>query len=152
MTCEVVDGRPARWQAAAMTAHASTAPTAAPFAGALRGLAFGRIALGTASLALPEALARGLGVADSPPLSYMTRIFGARAIALGAGYLTAPAGERQRWQRLALLVDASDTVTGLRQLRRREVPTGAALALAGLTGSYFAVGVARFARDVRSAR
>lgn len=172
-TCEVIDGRTGHWQAAAMTAHASSQPTGsvragghdrsgaggrqhaeargAPLAGTLRRMAFGRIALGAASLAVPGALARGLGVADSPPLTYMTRIYGARAIALGAGYLTAPATERQRWQRIALLVDASDTAAGLRQLLRRESPPRSALPLVGLTGAYLALGAARLARDVRAA-
>ena len=121
-------------------------------AGALRGMAVGRIALGAASLALPQALARGLGVPAAGTLTYMTRIYGARAIALGAGYLTAPPAERPRWQRLSLLVDASDTLTGLRQLRRRDTPTRAAVALVTLTGTYFALGAARTAHDVRSAR
>jgi hypothetical protein len=123
-----------------------------PLAGALRGLAVGRVVLGAASLALPEALARGLGVPAAGPLSYMTRIFGARAIALGAGYLTAPPAERPRWQRLSLLVDASDTLTGLHRLRRRDTPTRGAAALVVLTGTYFAIGAARAAYDVRSAR
>ncbi|MBB4665193.1 hypothetical protein [Conexibacter arvalis] len=126
------------------------AATAAPLAAPLRAMALGRIALGALSLAAPDALARGAGVPATPQLAYMTRIFGARAIALGAGYLTAPVAERRRWQRLALLVDASDTATGLRQLGRRELPRRSAVALLALTGGYLALGAARLAHDLRS--
>lgn len=175
MTCEGIDARAARWQAAAMTTNASTppgavpaappapgaAPTAppppgavpaAPLAGPLRRMALGRIVLGAASLAVPGALARGAGIDPSPPLTYMTRIYGARAIALGAGYLSAPAAERPRWQRLGLLVDLSDTATGLRQLLRRESPPRTALPFVALTGAYAALGAARATRDWHSAR
>ncbi|HEX2314740.1 MAG TPA: hypothetical protein VHJ17_13445 [Thermomonospora sp.] len=110
---------------------------------ALRGLALGRIVLGAGSLAAPDTLARALGVRPTPELRYMTRIFGARAMALGLGYLTAPAGERRRWQRLALMVDVTDTVQGAAHLARRDLPGPAAVALVALTGGYMTVGAAR---------
>lgn len=53
----------------------------------LRGLAVGRIALGGAALVAPGALARVLDIEATPELNYMSRIFAARAIALGTGYL-----------------------------------------------------------------
>ncbi|MDN5919424.1 MAG: hypothetical protein L0I76_30720 [Pseudonocardia sp.] len=110
---------------------------------ALEGLALGRIVLGAASLAAPSALARSLGVEPSPGLTYLTRIFAGRAIALGAGYLTEPTTQRRRWQRLTLFVDVADTLAALGHLRRRDLPRTAVLALGGLTGSYAVIGALR---------
>ncbi|MGC7376648.1 hypothetical protein RA996_22395, partial [Mycobacteroides abscessus subsp. abscessus] len=50
-------------------------------AGALRGLAIGRIVLGVVSLAAPNVLAKASRVSVTPELVYMTRIFGVRAVA-----------------------------------------------------------------------
>ena len=119
-----------------------------PLLPALRGLAVGRIALGIASLVAPGLLARVLRVTPTPELSYMTRIFGARAIALGLGYLTTPPAERPRWQRLALLVDITDTTHGAVHLVRGDLPKPAAVTMVGLTGGYMSVGATRFARDL----
>ncbi|WP_225727138.1 MULTISPECIES: hypothetical protein [unclassified Nocardia] len=116
---------------------------------ALRGLAFGRIALGVVSLAAPRGTARLFGIRPTPELTYMTRIFGARAIALGLGYLGASETERVRLQRLALMVDVIDTVHGAAHLVRGDVARPIALSMVGLTGSYMAVGAARFALDLR---
>jgi hypothetical protein len=117
----------------------------------LVGLAAGRIVLGAWALASPGSLVRSFGMSSSPSHSYLTRIFGARAIALGAGYLTEPPAGRRRWHRIALFVDTSDTVTALGHLVRRDVPTRAAAALAALTGGYALVGAARLVRDGRPA-
>lgn len=117
-------------------------------ASALRGLALGRVALGAAAIAAPGALTRAFGMKPAPELTYMTRIFGARAIALGLGYLTAPTTERPRWQRLALMVDTIDTAHGTAHLARGDVPRPSALALVAMTGSYMAVGATRLARDL----
>lgn len=113
---------------------------------ALEALAVGRIVLGAASLAAPAALARSLGVEPRPELTYLTRIFAGRAIALGAGYLTEPLAQRRRWQRLTLFVDVTDTLAALGHLRRRDLPRSAVLALGGLTGTYAAVGAFAAAR------
>ncbi|MEW1738768.1 hypothetical protein AB0346_22735 [Nocardia beijingensis] len=117
-------------------------------AAALRGLALGRVALGSAALVAPRTLSRALGVRPTPELDYMTRIFGARAIALGLGYLTAPAEELPRWQRLALLVDILDTTHGGVRLVRGDVPRPTAVALVVLTGGYMLVGATRLAKDL----
>ncbi|WP_246349961.1 hypothetical protein [Nocardia barduliensis] len=119
-----------------------------PLAGALRGLALGRVALGSAALVAPATLTKALGVRPTPELDYMTRIFGARAIALGLGYLTAPAEELPRWQRLALLVDILDTTHGGVRVLRGDVPRPTAVALVALTGGYMLVGATRLARDL----
>ncbi|WP_320671528.1 hypothetical protein [Patulibacter defluvii] len=125
---------------------ANDAPTPAPLTRSLAAMAVGRIALGGASLAVPSALARVFRINASPELDYMTRIYGARAIALGVGYLSA-GRDRRRWQRLGLLVDGSDTISGLAHLVRRDLPRGSALAMATLTGTYAALGAAHVSRD-----
>ncbi|WP_107656502.1 hypothetical protein [Nocardia suismassiliense] len=126
----------------------NTTPTPSPLAGPLRGLAVGRIVLGAAAIALPRKLSAAFGIRSTPELTYMTRIFGARAIALGVGYLTAPAEERPRWQRIALMVDIIDTTHGATHVARGDVPRSTAVAMTALTGSYMAVGATRLARDL----
>ena len=110
---------------------------------ALDALAVGRIVLGVASLAAPAALSRMAGSAHTPELSYMTRIYGARAIALGASYLMAGPGEQTRLQLLSLGVDISDTITGAGHLKRGDSSRRGMVMLTGLTGSYAALGAAR---------
>ncbi len=83
---------------------------------AMTGLAAFRIALGAASWLAPGPLARAFGVrADrlTPELEYMTRVFGVRAVALGAGYLASSGEARRLWQRLWLLCDTADTAMGV---------------------------------------
>lgn len=112
----------------------------------LVGLAVGRVALGVAALLGPNALVRAFGMPNSPSLSYLTRIYGARAVALGVGYLAEPPSGRRRWHRIALAVDTSDTVTAIGHLIRRDVPVRSVVALATITGGYMLVGAARLAR------
>jgi len=108
-------------------------------AGALRGLAIGRIISGVAALAAPNLLAKICRVPASPELTYMTRIFGVRAVALGLGYLTSPASEFFRWQQLALMVDITDTVHGAAHLVRCDLPRASAVGLVALTGGFMTV-------------
>lgn len=120
-------------------------------AGALRGLAIGRIVLGIASLAAPNLLAKAGRVPATPELTYMTRIFGIRAMALGLGYLTSAASERFRWQRLALMVDITDTTHGALHLVRGDLPRATAAAMVALTGGYMSVGATRLIKDLTAA-
>lgn len=113
---------------------------------ALDVLAIGRIVLGLASLASPAALSRLAGTAHSPELSYLTRIYGARAIALGTSYLLAAADERTRLQLLSLGVDVSDTVTGAGHLMRRDTSGRGMTMLTALTGTYALVGAVNAVR------
>jgi hypothetical protein len=106
-------------------------------------MAVGRLILGTASLTAPRQFARIIGVRDSPELTYLTRIYGARALAMGLGWLTGDPAERARWTRLGLMIDASDSLAGLARLLRRDVPVRAAVGLFALSGSYAAVGAAK---------
>lgn len=118
--------------------------------GALHGLAYGRLALGSASRLAPRATANVLGVKNgaSGELDYMTRIFGIRAIALGSGYLSSSGAARRRWQRIALGVDLSDTIAGIGHLRRSDIPRGSAVMLTAITGTYALIGALGLARDM----
>jgi hypothetical protein len=113
----------------------------------LVGLAAGRIALGVAALVAPRRLTSGFGMSSTPATDYLTRIYGARALALGAGYLTEPKSQRGRWHRIGLAVDVSDSVTALGHLVRRDVPKPSILALGGLTGGYMVVGLIQLLRQ-----
>lgn len=110
---------------------------------ALVGMAVGRIVLGAFALAAPRATARLFRIAPKPDLTYMTRIYGGRAIALGVGYLTEPRAHRRRWHRLGLFVDTADTLAALTHLRRRDLPRPAVLAAGALTGTYMLIGALR---------
>ncbi|NDJ88523.1 hypothetical protein [Mycolicibacter kumamotonensis] len=114
---------------------------------ALSLMALGRVVLAAASLAAPRGFARILGVTPSPELTYLTRIYGARAFAMGLGYLTSATAERHRWRRLALVVDTTDTVNGVGHLMRRDLPLRAALSMVALTGTYAAIGATRVATE-----
>ncbi|MET8773565.1 hypothetical protein ABZV58_00930 [Nocardia sp. NPDC004654] len=114
---------------------------------ALSALAYGRIALGATALAAPRTAARLALTRPTPELGYMTRIFGARALALGLGYLTAAPADRPRWQRLALMVDVLDTASGTAHVVRGDIHRGVAAALVALTGGYATIGARRFLRD-----
>ena len=117
---------------------------------ALAGLAAGRIGLGLLSRVAPRRAAQlfGAGYAASPELDYITRVFGARAFALGSGYLLSEGESRRLWQRLAFACDVSDTLAGIGDVRRGEVRRSAAVGAVLLTGGYAAIGAARVARDL----
>lgn len=136
MTSQVMDLPPPRCDGVAMPSETPVATLAA-----------GRIVLGVLALAAPRRLARSFGLQGTAELDYMTRIFGARAIALGSSWLGLEGPSRRLVQRLALAVDLSDTVTGLGHLRRADVPRPAAAALVALTGGYAAVGARHALRD-----
>ncbi|MFC8527228.1 hypothetical protein [Nocardia sp. NPDC057227] len=99
-------------------------------------LAVGRVLLGAASLGAPHALNRAFGARSTPESLYLMRVYGIRALAMGFGYLTAGPQERARWLRLGLLIDVSDTVAGLGNVRRGDVSSRTAWPLVALTGTY----------------
>jgi len=124
----------------------------APLDGALRGMAIGRLVLGALARVSPNLTSRlsGAGPSPGPEFDYMTRVFGARAIALGTGYLASGGDARRLWQRLAFFCDVSDTVAGATQLRNSEMPLVARVWLVSLTGTYAAIGAARILEDTRA--
>jgi hypothetical protein len=119
---------------------------------ALKGMALGRLGLGVPARLAPRLSTwlSGLGGSASPGLDYMMQVFGVRAVALGAGYLSTDGEARRRWQRLAFMCDVSDTLAGLGHIRRRELPLPAAVGLTLLTGTYAVLGGAKIRCDMRS--
>lgn len=87
------------------------------------GLSLGRIAIGTVSFASPS-LAAKLFLLDgsaNPQLPYLTRLFGAREIALGAATLAAAGSARRNLAVAGIAVDAADAATGILSTRNGEV-------------------------------
>jgi hypothetical protein len=111
--------------------------------GALNLMAAGRILIAAAALAMPRQFARLIGVTDSSELTFMTRVYGVRALAMGLAYLTGGQDERNRWKRFGLLVDTTDTASGIVHLNRRDVSLRAALSMLALSGSYTVIGATR---------
>jgi uncharacterized membrane protein len=106
-------------------------------------LAAGRIILGVTSLVTPRAFATAVGVVNpSDELSYMTRVYGARAVAMGTGYLTATPHEQARWAKLSLAIDISDTTAGIGQAFQQPSSRRPVALMIGLTATYAAVGLA----------
>ena len=84
------------------------------------GLSIGRIVIGAGAIAAPAMAMKmfRLDPATNPQLSYMSRMFGSREVALGALTL-ATSGKTQRNLILAgIAIDAADAVAG--QLAARE--------------------------------
>jgi hypothetical protein len=115
----------------------------------LLSMAIGRLAGGAASRISPSGTARFFGAATerSPELDYVVRVCGIRAMALGLGYLSTTGDARRRWQQLALLCDLSDTVAGIGDLVRGNVPRDTALGATLRAGIFAAVGAARIAHE-----
>jgi hypothetical protein len=101
-----------------------------------KSLAIGRLAIGTVALLLPKLTARLflLNAGRNPQLPYMTRLFAAREIALGAVSLAAPEDARTQLLGVGIAVDGSDAVAGLAAARSGIVskPAGAMLTVAAL--------------------
>ena len=78
------------------------------------GLSLGRIAIGAVSLYDPAMAAKQLMLdpASNPQVSYVTRLFGTREIAIGLATLLASGGTRRNLVLLGVLVDAADAATG----------------------------------------
>jgi hypothetical protein len=132
-----------------VSARAGTGAGAA-LDGALRAMALGRLLVGAVARLSPNltSILSGQGPSPGPEYDYMTRVFGARAIALGGGYLLAEGDARSLWQRLALFCDVADTVEGIALVRRRELPPPARAWLPALTATYAAIGTAKLVRDM----
>ncbi|WP_433476830.1 hypothetical protein ACQPZP_07090 [Spirillospora sp. CA-142024] len=112
-------------------------------------LARGRVALGLAAFAAPKLTVKltGLGGDAHPGRDYVVRMFAAREIALGAGYLLS--GEesgRRLWARLGLAVDSMDLASGLKT--RRGLPLWVTAGAVGIAGAAASIGAAKVARDL----
>ncbi len=79
------------------------------------GLSLGRIGVGAVAIGSPDLAARmlGLDASRNPQLPTMTRLFGAREIAIGAATLTARGAARRNLVLAGIAVDAADAATGI---------------------------------------
>ncbi len=97
------------------------------------GLSVARIAIGVAAVANPE-LTSTLFRLDGPAnrqLPYMTRMFGAREIALGAITLVSKGAARRKLIALGIAVDGSDAYAGYDAMRTGAVDERTGMFLAG---------------------
>jgi hypothetical protein len=112
-----------------------------------KSLAIGRIALGAVALLFPTLAARLflLSAKNNPQLPYMTRLFAAREIAVGALSLTAPEGSRTTMVSLGMAIDGSDAVAGIVAARSGAVSKPVGLLLTGAALGAVAAGASTFA-------
>lgn len=114
-------------------------------------LARGRVALGAAAFVAPGLLSRLVGGHRGVDANrdYIARMFAAREIALGAGYLLSKGESRTLWGRLGLVVDSLDTVNSVQS--RGRLPLWATAGLVAVTGGCTALGAAKVAKDAKDA-
>src|SRR4051795_1418895 len=95
------------------------------------GLSLGRIAVGAAALANPQAAARifQLNAVSNPQVPYVTRLFGSREIALGVATLATSGKAHKTLVGLGILVDAADAGTGYLAMQDGSVPRKTAMTL-----------------------
>lgn len=118
------------------------------------GLSLGRIAIGTGALIDPDATARlfGLDPETNPQLRAMSRMFGAREVALGAVTLVARGRLRRNLVLVGIAVDGADALTGALELGEDAVPRSAAGVLSAVALGAVGSGVASLARGRRAAK
>ena len=119
--------------------------------GMMTNLARGRVALGLAALAAPKLTVKALGMGGGADAGrdYMARAFGAREIALGAGYLLSRDDSGRRlFARLGLAVDSLDFMSGMKT--RPGLPLWVTAGALSVSGGAAALGAAKVARDVMS--
>ncbi len=112
-----------------------------------RSLAIGRIAIGAVALLFPTLAARlfMLKVSSNPQLPYMTRLFAAREIAVGALTLTAPESSRRSMVGLGMAIDGSDAIAGIAATRSGAVSKPVGVLLTGAALGAVAAGASTFA-------
>lgn len=102
----------------------------------ITGLALGRIAVGSLSLISPRHAAKAflLDPELNPQLSYVTRLFGSREVALGVLTLASSGAARRALVQAGIAVDAGDAFTGVAGAASGAVPrpAGALLTLAAV--------------------
>ena len=117
--------------------------------GLMTHVARGRVAVGLAALAAPRLSMRliGLGGAADPGRDFAVRAFGAREVALGAGYLlSGDLTGRRLWARLGLAVDALDAVSAAKT--RPGPPLWAKAGVLAVSGTAAGIGAAKVTRDL----
>lgn len=109
------------------------------------GISLGRIIIGISAFFAPELTARlfGLSPATNQHLPYMSRMFGAREIAVGGITLASTGSARRNLTLVGMAIDASDAVTGATELRQKRIPlTAGALLIGVATGAVVSGGLA----------
>ncbi|WP_240808449.1 MULTISPECIES: hypothetical protein [Actinomadura] len=117
--------------------------------GAMKNLARGRIAFGLAALTAPKLTVRlmQMGSGDDAGRDYLVRAFGAREVALGAGYLlSGDESGRRLWTRLGFGIDVLDTLSAAKT--RPGLPLWVTAATVGIAGGCAGLGAAKVARDL----
>jgi len=111
-------------------------------------VARGRVALGVAAFAAPRLTARlvGMGRGADAGRDYAVRLFAARELVLGAGYLLSGPSGRRTWTRFGLLTDALDTAAALKT--RGGVSPWATAGTAAAAGTCAAIGAAGVVKDL----
>ena len=81
----------------------------------ITGLAYGRVTVGLLALASPRRVEKLLGLDPriNPQMSPLTRMFGAREVALGGLTLAATGDARERLIQVGVAVDGIDLVAGI---------------------------------------
>lgn len=110
----------------------------------ITGLALGRCVIGATSFVSPALGARMLLLDkdEGGQTGYVTRMFAARELALGALTLAASGKDRRRLVTVGIAVDGADALTALAGLFSGKVPKKSALALGVVAGAAVATGYA----------
>ncbi len=118
-----------------------------PGSDTVKAIAVARIALGAIALLFPALTARLflLNARTNPQLPYMTRLFAAREIAVGAVTLTAPEGTRSSMVGMGMAIDGSDAVAGIAAARSGAVSKPAGVVLTAAALGAVAAGASTFA-------
>lgn len=118
----------------------------------ITGLSLGRIAIGAVSFASPAVAAKlfMLDAPGNPQLPYLSRLFGAREIALGAVTLVAGGTARRNLVVAGIAVDAADAATGVISANNQQVTKFAGYGLTALALGAVGSGVAALVLDRKS--
>lgn len=95
-----------------------------------------RLVVGTTALLTPRRFARRLGVdpKEHPAVVYISRLFGVRTVFIGADLLLRDEPLQTLALRTGVVIHASDTMAALFAAVRGQLPRGAALRAALLSG------------------
>jgi hypothetical protein len=107
-----------------------------------RSLPWFRIVFGSIGLLKPRLLGKWYGIYSpegNGPNEVAIRYFSIRAIALGIGRVIAPPAQRERWERLSILGDSTDTVMVAHAGLTEKIPWKRAVGM--LCGTVFATAV-----------
>lgn len=114
-------------------------------------ISLGRIAIGAVAVARPADAARflRLDAGGSAQPVYLTRLAGARDIALGVATLIAPRGARRALVGLGMAVDGSDAYAGYEAYRSGAVPKSTGVLLTAPAVAAVVAGAAGLAEKPR---